>query len=75
MSRLNYMLCGAAKVVLALPVLICFTRASHATAQELSHEAHHASAQLVQDVRKATERFIDVNNAGPAGYGDRKSVV
>ena len=67
MSRLNNMLCGAAKVVLALPVLICFTTASHVDAEELSHEGHHASAQLVQDVRRATEKYLDVNNA--IGYG------
>ena len=66
MSRLNYILCGAAKVVLALPVLICFTTASHATAQDI-HAAHRAPAQLVQDVRRATEKYLDVNNA--VGYG------
>jgi len=36
-------------------------------AQE-SHN-HAASAKLVQIVRDATQQFIDVNNAGPAGYG------
>lgn len=69
MSRFNCLLCGAAKVVLALPVLICFTGASRSGAQELSHESHHASAQLVQDVRRATERYLDVNAAVQAGYG------
>lgn len=33
-----------------------------------SHE-HPASARLVQLVRQATKQFINVNNAGPAGYG------
>ena len=69
MSRINTLLCGAAKVVVALPVLICFVTASHATAQVDPHAAHHASAQLVQDVRKATEKYLDVNNAVGAGYG------
>lgn len=67
MSRFNYLLCGVAKVVLALPVLICFTTTLHVAAEEASHEAHHASAQLVQDVRRATEKYLDVNNA--VGYG------
>ena len=69
MSRFNQLICNSAKVVLALPILISFTNAKHAIAQEPSHEAHHVSAQLVRDVRRATERFLDVNNAGPAGYG------
>lgn len=38
-------------------------------AQEAQHKDHSAPAKLVQDVRKATRRFLDVNNAGPAGYG------
>jgi len=31
--------------------------------------ANHAPAKLVQEVRQATRQFINVNNAGPAGYG------
>ena len=38
-----------------------------ATAQT-AHD-HAAPAKLVQTVRQATLQFIDVNNAGPAGYG------
>src|SRR5215813_9030652 len=30
---------------------------------------HRAPAKLVQTVREATQQFIDVNNAPPAGYG------
>jgi len=37
-------------------------------AQDSQH-VHQAPAQLVEDVRKATRQFLDVNNAGPAGYG------
>jgi len=37
-------------------------------AQESSHANHPVSATLVGDVRKATQQFLDVNNAGPAGY-------
>ena len=69
MSRINSVICGSAKIIAALPVLICFITASPLIAQEPVHEMHHASAQLVQDVRNATEQFLDVNNAGPAGYG------
>jgi hypothetical protein len=36
-------------------------------AQE-AHEGHDAPAKLVQDVRVATRQFLDVNDAGPAGY-------
>ena len=35
------------------------------------HAGHNQadSAKLVQAVRNATKQFLDVNNAGPAGYG------
>jgi hypothetical protein len=38
-------------------------------AQESEHAIHHAPAKLVLEVRDATRQFLDVNNAGPAGYG------
>jgi len=38
-------------------------------AQESSHAEHAVPAKLVRDVRNATQQFLDVNNAGPAGYG------
>jgi hypothetical protein len=39
-------------------------------AQNMEHEGHAAApAALVQAVREATQQFLDVNNAGPAGYG------
>jgi hypothetical protein len=31
--------------------------------------ASHVPAKLILDVRDATQQFLDVNNAGPAGYG------
>lgn len=37
-------------------------------AQHESHQDHGAPAKLVEDVRGATRQFLDVNNAGPAGY-------
>jgi hypothetical protein len=48
------LLCGAAAPLLA---------------QNMEHESHAAHAALVQAVREATQQFLDVNNAGPAGYG------
>ena len=38
-------------------------------AQDAAHQDHSAPAKLVDEVRQATQQFIDVNNAGPAGYG------
>jgi len=38
-------------------------------AQESSHADHAVPAKLVRDVRRATRQFLNVNNAGPAGYG------
>jgi hypothetical protein len=69
MQRIKTLLYSSAKLVLALPLLISLLPASPASAQTLAHEAHRAPAQLVQHVREATAQFIDVNNAGPAGYG------
>ena len=37
--------------------------------EEDAHAAHAAPAKLVQEVREATKQFLNVNNAGPAGYG------
>ena len=37
-------------------------------AQDVPHQDHAVPAKLVQDVRDATRQFLDVNNAGPAGY-------
>jgi hypothetical protein len=38
-------------------------------AQNSGHQENHAPSQLVEDVRNNTRQFLDVNNAGPAGYG------
>jgi hypothetical protein len=38
-------------------------------AEDSHHENHAAPAKLVQEVRDATRRFLDVNNTGGAGYG------
>lgn len=39
------------------------------SAQNANHGEHNSPSQLVEDVRNNTRQFIDVNNAGPAGYG------
>lgn len=49
-------------------VLLCGT-AAPLLAQTMKHEGNAAPAALVQAVREATQQFLDVNNAGPAGYG------
>ena len=54
---LNFsLLCGAVAVV---PLF----------AQNDPHQDHGVPAKLVQEVREATRQFLDVNSAGPAGYG------
>jgi hypothetical protein len=49
--------------------LLC-SAAAPLLAQNMEHASHTAApAALVQAVREATQQFLDVNNAGPAGYG------
>lgn len=55
--------------ILHIMLLTCAVVSSPAFAQDSPHAGHEAPAKLVQDVRDATRRFLDVNNAGPAGYG------
>ena len=44
--------------------------ATCAVAQHDMHAMdHHSSAKLVQDVRAATQQYLNVNNATSAGYG------
>src|SRR5262244_3677291 len=50
------LLCG---LVFTLPVF----------AQDAGHQNHPVPAKLVEEVREATQQFLNVNNAGPAGYG------
>ncbi|HEY2472087.1 MAG TPA: hypothetical protein VGI45_30150 [Terracidiphilus sp.] len=68
MPRITHLAYSSAKVAFALPLLISFVAISPLFAQDSAHAMHHAPAQLVEKVRKATAQFIDVNNAGPAGY-------
>lgn len=68
MNQIIRLLYSSAKIILSLLLLLSFARVEPLFAQETEHSAHHAPAALVQAVREATAQFIDVNNAGPAGY-------
>jgi hypothetical protein len=57
--RVAFALTLLTALVAGAPVLV-FAQASH---------EHASPAKLVQIVREATQQFIDVNAAGPAGYG------
>jgi len=54
--------------MLRMTLFSTFVMAAPLFGQMSAHE-HNPPAQLVQDVRNATQQFLDVNNAGPAGYG------
>ena len=68
MPRITYLISTCTKTILALAFLASSTNGSQLFAQESEHTSHAAPAKLVQDVREATRQFIDVNNAGRAGY-------
>lgn len=53
--------------MLRVTVFSTFVMAAPLLGQMSAHE--HPPAQLVQDVRNATQQFLDVNNAELAGYG------
>ena len=55
-------------VVLNLGLLCGVVAIAPLLAQE-DHQDHSVPAKLVLEVRAATRQFLDVNNAGPAGYG------
>ena len=56
------------KSIAGLAVMSLFTVGLAGVAGEPTHD-HDAPAKLVQIVRDATRQFLDVHNAGPAGYG------
>lgn len=68
MPRITFLIHTCTKTILALAFLASSTSALPLFAQDSEHASHAAPAKLVQDVREATRQFIDVNNAGPAGY-------
>ncbi len=48
-------------------LLLAVSASAPATAQDV-HQDHRVPAKLVEEVRQATQPFLDVNNAGLAGY-------
>ena len=52
-----------------LALLIGLITAAPTAGAGQDNHGHDAPARLVQIVREATRQFIDVSNAGPAGYG------
>jgi hypothetical protein len=57
---------GAISILLLL--FSCFVMLAPLHAQQPAHASHDAPARLVADVRKATQQYLDVNNARAAGY-------
>jgi hypothetical protein len=55
-------------VILGSALLGILVSAIPSFAADPGHD-HSAPARLVQIVRQATQQFINVNNAGPGGYG------
>jgi hypothetical protein len=53
-------------ILIVAPLFVAAQQADQARAGE--HAEHASPAKLVEIVREATRQFIDVNNAGPAGY-------
>jgi hypothetical protein len=57
------------RVAFALTLLTALVAGAPVLALGQAGHEHASPAKLVQIVREATEQFIDVNAAGPAGYG------
>ena len=68
MTRVTNLFLKSTKTMLHLVLLGSLVTAAPLLAQDPAHASHAAPAKLDQDVREATRRFIDVNNAGPADY-------
>jgi hypothetical protein len=69
MARFKTLNCTFIRNALSLALLSSLINVVLLFAQDRAHEGHAAPTKLVQDVRDATRQFMDVNNAGPAGYG------
>jgi hypothetical protein len=69
MTRITNPIHASTKIILPLALMGSFITSAVLFAQDSEHPDHAAPARLVQDVREATRQFLDVNNAGPAGYG------
>lgn len=68
MIRITHLIQATTKAIVTLALLGSFAAATPLFAQDAMPVSHAVAAKLVQDVRAATRQFIDVNNAGTAGY-------
>ncbi len=69
MTRITNSTYKRALNTLTLALMSCIITVTPLFAQDAEHASHQAPAELVREVRQATQQFVDVNNAGPAGYG------
>ena len=69
MKRITQFVQIGARGILSFSLLASVLSAAPLVAQEAEHESHNPPAKLVEEVRQATRQFLNVNNAGPAGYG------
>jgi hypothetical protein len=69
MKRNNRSVQTWALTILSIAALSGAIIANPVFADDSAHANHVTPAKLVQEVRAATRQFLDVNNAGPAGYG------
>ena len=67
MARTTTLMRPGAITILA-PLLTCLMTVPPLLAQQAAHASHDAPAKLVVAVRKATQPFLNVNNARAAGY-------
>jgi hypothetical protein len=68
MTRIARFIHILTEAILPLLLLSGLVIAIPTHAQDSMDMNHGSPASLVQEVRKATLQFLDVNNAGPAGY-------
>jgi hypothetical protein len=68
MPRITDLIHPSTKTILPLALLGTLIMASPLFAQNSAQAAPAVPAKLVQDVRQATQQFIDVRNARQAGY-------
>jgi len=68
-TRITTLIHTSTTSVLRLALLSSLLTAAPFLNAQMGHDHGAPPAKLVQEVRDATRQFIDVNNAGPAGYG------
>jgi hypothetical protein len=69
MTRITNVVQTFSKTIVALAFVSGLISATPMLAQDTMQMDAQVPAKLVRDVRKATQQFIDVNNAKKAGYG------